>query len=449
MTDIPLQHLSVLSYDPDVCVYDRTFPIPLFNNLKPWEHSTGWRDEQMAPKVSVALNGTLNPTTTVRITGPDALRFLSDTCVNSFANFPIGGGKHAIMCNDDGLVMCDGVLLRLGEEEFITYWLSPYIDYALAKGDYNAKSENITGSVFLFQVTGPRSLETMNKATGEDLSDIGFMKHRMSTIGGRPIRIVRMGMSGTLAYEVHGPAEDGPLVYSAIQEAGREFDLRKLGVYSYMMNHTEAGFPQAYYHFPYPWFEDAGFAEFLKGMGGGISHAFTGSMGSDRKQRYRNPVELGWGKMIKFDHDFVGRKALEKAVANPTRVMVSLEWNLEDIIDVYRSQFEAGEPYQNMDAAIHYQWTAPYGTNTFWADQVLRDGRMIGISSGRAYSYFYRRMISLCSIEIAHSKIGTQVEVLWGNPGSRQKKIRATVSRFPYLDLKRNETIDSKALELA
>jgi glycine cleavage system aminomethyltransferase T len=440
--NIPLQHLPVIAYDPDVSVYDRTFPIPLFDNLKPWEHKTGWRDEQLAGKTACALNGTLNPTITFKIAGPEALKFLESTCVNSFAKFPIGSGKHAIMCNDDGLVMADGVLLRLGEEEFITYWLAPYIAYALLESGFDAQGEDLTGQVFLFQVTGPNSLAALEKTTGEDLSDIRFMRHRPSSIDGRSVRIVRMGMSGTLAYEVHGAAEDGPAVYSAIEAAGEEFGLRKLGVKSYMMNHTEAGFAQAYYHFPYPWFEDEGFAAFLAQGGGGLSQAFTGSMGPDRSLRYRNPFELGWGNMVKFDHDFVGRAALEKEAANPRRAMVTLVWNVEDIIDIYRSRFEPGEPYQDMDAPIHYQWTAPYGTNTFWADQVRKDGQLVGISSGRAYSYHYREMISLCSIDTAYSQIGTEVEVLWGNPGTRQKKIRAVVARFPYLADNRNQTVE-------
>ncbi len=58
--------------------------------------------------------------------------------------------------------------------------------------------------------------------------------------------------------------------YEAIYRAGEQFGIRKLGIHAYMMNHTENGFPQAYYHFPYPWGEDKGFLEFLSSMGGAI-----------------------------------------------------------------------------------------------------------------------------------------------------------------------------------
>ena len=142
------------------------------------------------------------------------------------------------------------------------------------------------------------------------------------------------------------------------------------------------------------------------------------------------------------------RKALEKEVAKPRRKMVTIVWNTKDIIDVYTSQFQPGEPYPNLDEPNHF--TSKHGYRTFYADQVLKDGKLVGISSGRAYSYYYREMLSLCSIDVKHSEIGTEVIVLWGDPGTRQKEIRATVSRFPYLSENRNQVVDvSKIPHLA
>ena len=71
-----------------------------------------------------------------------------------------------------------------------------------------------------------------------------------------------------------------------------------------------------------------------------------------------------------------------------------------------------------------------------------KDGREIGFSSGRAVSQTYHRMISLGFIESDLAKLGTDVVVLWGSPGSRQKEIRATVARFPYLQVERNDQVD-------
>lgn len=429
-------HAPAIPYEGDCVKF-----LGRFSTVAPLEF-TGWRDETMAWKDGAYLGAVLNPTPTYRIKGPDVIKFLSDTNVNSFKNFSVGTGKHGIMCTEEGLVMIDGVMIRTAEDEVITYWMAPYVGYALGKGGYDAAGEDLTGKVFLYQVAGPRSLEALEAATGECLHDIKFMRHRMSSIGGMEVRILRMGMAGTLAYEVHGGIEDAQDVYKAVFDAGQAYGMRKLGMVAYMMNHTEDGFPQAYYHFPYPWYEDPGFAPFLDEIGGDFRAAsvkFAGSMGPDPGPRYRNPVELGWAGMIKFDHDFVGRAALEKEVADPRRQMVTLEWNTEDILDIYASQFWHGEPYPNMDRPNDCYYEVPF---IYHADQVLKDGKLVGVSSGRAMSQYYRKMISLCSIDTECSALGTAVVVLWGDPGTRQKEIRATVARFPYLDENRNQVVD-------
>lgn len=59
---------------------------------------------------------------------------------------------------------------------------------------------------------------------------------------------------------------------------------------------------------------------------------------------------------------------------------------------------------------------------------------------------FYRAMVSLGLIDLGYSAIGTEVQVLWGDPGTNQRRIRARISRFPYLDLPTNREIDVQAL---
>ena len=80
-----IPHSPYVPYDPDVRLYVGT----MRKFLVPYEY-TGWRDETMAWKESCYLHGNLNPTPTFRIKGPDALKFLSDTCVNGFSRFPAG-----------------------------------------------------------------------------------------------------------------------------------------------------------------------------------------------------------------------------------------------------------------------------------------------------------------------------------------------------------------------
>jgi len=414
--------------------------------LTPFRY-TGWRDETTAWKDGSYLGTAISISPTYTVKGPDAKKFFMDHAVNNFQSLKVGGIRHTIMCNDEGQIIQDGVTMMIAEDEYYTCWLQPYIEYALTSGNYDAVGTDLTGKVFLFQVAGPTSLQILEAATKENLHDIKFGKHRMSSINGHPVRILRLGMAGSLAYEVHGTMDVAEDVYNGIWKAGQDFGIKKLGQVAYMMNHTEDGFPQANYHYPYPWYKDPKFKEFLDARPGAgyynMNPNLVGSVGSDLESRFVTPVDVGWENRINFKHDFRGKEALKKHVEDHKYTMVTLEWNAEDVMDVYGSQFQGRgvEPYPYIEDRpndVYYE----LGFYTYHTDWVLVGDKKVGISSGRSVSQYYRRMISLCKLEKEYAVEGNEVIVLWGEPGKRQKKIRAKVARFPYLDVERNSEVD-------
>ena len=74
---------------------------------------------------------------------------------------------------------------------------------------------------YLFQIAGPTSLETLERATGESLRDIGSCAPAQAKINGTTVEVGRIGMSGNLAYELRGPIEDGPEIYDAVFQGGQ------------------------------------------------------------------------------------------------------------------------------------------------------------------------------------------------------------------------------------
>lgn len=394
---------------------------------------TGWRDEQMSWKNSCYI-GDWTFLWNLLIEGPEALMLLTDISVNRFAGFEIGQAKHVIQCSEEGKVIAEGILLRLEQERFALQSTPAfYTAYMLDRGNYRARAWQ--EDWFKYQVQGPDSIHVVEKAARERLRDIGFMRFRSARIKGREIRVLRQGMSGEIGYELQGPREYGREIYEAVLEAGKEYGIRQLGRRTVMINHLEACYPTASWHYL-----GAAVGKGLPGYGKYISKNFDISwirtklggsfQGRNIREYFRSPVEMGWTKNISFDHDFIGRKALEAEVANPVRTIVTLEFNSDDVIDIYSSLFREGDPYDFMDIPVQEKWV-------LWADEVLKEGRHVGVSTVPGYSDYFRKVLSLGYLEVPFSKPGTEVVIVWGTPGTSQKQIRATVAPAPYKKDKR------------
>ena len=146
-------------------------------------------------------------------------------------------------------------------------------------------------------------MKILEAATQESLSDIKFIWHRTVHIYGDElptgiaVRIFRLGVAGTLAYEVHGDIKDAPLVYQALMAAGQPFNLVRLGMRAYGMNHTENGFAQAFIHFLPAWTQDEDFMDYLNGKYDALLAKLPAVQVSYHR-RYFNPIDLGWGHMM-------------------------------------------------------------------------------------------------------------------------------------------------------
>ncbi len=406
----------------------RTAPEGYYNVRFGKPEYTDWLDESMSWKETCYI-GDWSFLWERRFKGRDALRLFSDISVNSFAKFDVGQAKHAIHCSEAGKVIHEGVLSRLGDDEFMLFGRGGFwADYRLRHGRYDAISE--PDDWFNFQVSGPRALAVIEKASGTSLRDIGFMRFGKIRIAGCEMLALRQGMAGEIGFELQGPSKNGEEVYAAILAAGKPFGMRRMGARVSSMNHLEACFPTIVSDYLPALFSDdmaEYLAEFRAAMPAfATTFNIAGSFEADSIDAwYRNPVELGWAKNVKFDHDFIGRRALEAEVAEPKRVMRTLVWNSEDVVDVYASLFRKGQPYHFMDM--------PRDQRGFmYADKVMRAGKPVGVATSRGYSYYFREMISLSTIDVAHSAIGTEVVVVWGEPGEPQKEIRAVVAPAPY-----------------
>jgi vanillate/3-O-methylgallate O-demethylase len=389
---------------------------------------TDWIDESMSWKETCYI-GDWSFLWERRFKGRDVLKLFSDVSVNSFTKFSVHQAKHVIHCNDDGKVIHEGILSRLGEEEFMLFGRGGFwVDYRLRHGCYEAISE--PDDWFNFQVSGPNAVYVVEKAAGQSVRDIAFMHSGKVHIAGHEVWALRQGMAGELGYELQGPSAYAGEVYDAVVEAGKEFGIRRLGGRAVFINHLEACFPTIVTDYLPAIFDEEMkeyFQEFQAAMPAyAATFNLAGSFEADDVSAwYRSPVELGWAKNIKFDHEFIGRQALEVEVARPKRTMKTLVWNADDVVDVFASLFRQGKPY-------HYMEIPRDQRGFMYADKVLKEGKLVGVATSRGYSYYFRQMLSLCVIDVDHGEPGTDVTVVWGNPGEPQREIRAKVAPAPY-----------------
>lgn len=414
--------------------------------LLPYEF-TGPKDEFLASRRTAWLGVNLNNTPVYDVSGPDAAKALNWIFVNKdFSLMKPGDSKHGLICNEQGKLIADGVVMCREEGVYRTYWLAPVLEYFINTSGLDVHGEYNPDEYF-FQIDGPKSLEILEEATQTDLHDIKFGKNKKVKICGTDMIVHRLGMSGALAYEVHGAAEDAEVAYNRIRDILEKYDGRLQGTRNYsIINHTPAGYPNQLQHYSYPLFNSGeGLAQFAAQKC--FAPPVVGSAASDPDIVTVTPYDVGWNRCINWNHDFMGKEALLKVKETRPRTCVTLEWDADDVADTFASQFRGTdvEPY---DPIEKYTQLCDASTGfTIRGDLVQADGETIGVATGKTYAYYENRMISLAFIKTEYAKEGREVTVLWGNPEGPQKEIRAKVARFPYYNGEyRNETFDTEKI---
>jgi syringate O-demethylase len=258
------------------------------------------------------------------------------------------------------------------------------------------------------------------------------------TIAGKTVGALRHGMSGQPGWELYGPWDDGPAVHEAIVKAGEEFGLRLVGGRAYSSNTLESGWVPSPLPAVYSGEGTKAYREWL----GENSYEARASMGGsfvseNIEDYYFTPWDLQYGGFVKFDHDFIGREALEKKAGDHHRHKVTLALNDEDVTKVIASQFkkEGRGKFMEFPSAV-------YSMHPF--DAVLHGDKTVGISTWIGYSSNEGKMLTLAVLDDEFADPGREVSLIWGEPNGGtskptvephvQMEIRAIVSPVPYVE---------------
>jgi len=412
---------------------------------------SNWRSEQVGWQKAAVLFDQSHHMAELTVRGPDALKLLSYLTINSFNNFVPNRAKQMVPCSHDGYVIGDGILFYLDKDELLFVGRTPtvnWIQFHAETGPFKVefirddrspshpRGKAVTRRHYRYQIQGPAAAQVLERLNGAPLPEVKFFQMGTISIRGRPVRCLRHGMAGAPGLEVWGPYAQADEVREAILEAGRDFGLVQVGARAYSSNTLESGWIPSPLPAVYTGERMKKYREWLPAAGYEGTASIGGSFVSQRiEDYYLSPYALGYGPFIKFDHDFIGREALEKMAAGPHRKKVTFAWNPQDVLKIFASLLAPGE--------VNYKyWDFPncnYASSSF--DRILSKGRTVGFSMFGGYSYNERTALSLGVVD-PEVNLGDELTLVWGeeNGGTkkttvephRQLEVRVKVAPTPF-----------------
>jgi len=175
-----------------------------------------------------------------RIHGPDALNALQRVYVGDMSKMAAGKVKYTAMCNEDGCIIDDGVVMQDGKNDY--YFTTStnragntveWIRYHTRYDGWDFHLVNLTDAFGVINLAGPNARKVLQKTTDADVSNdafpfAGYQEFMIeSTI---PVRAMRLGFVGELSYELHVPSSYMQAVWDLLREAGEESGIMNFGL---------------------------------------------------------------------------------------------------------------------------------------------------------------------------------------------------------------------------
>ncbi len=187
------------------------------------------------------------------VQGPDAAKFLDMLYTNMMSTLKIGKCRYGLMCSENGFLMDDGVVVRLGEQSFLCHTTSGGAEHIHAHmeewlqtewWDWKVYVANLTEQYAQVGVVGPKARDVLEKLGGLDVSKeaLGFMEYAEGRLGAFDVRAFRISFSGELSYEIAVPAGQGLAFWQALCAAGEEFGIMPYGTEALHVMRAEKGF---------------------------------------------------------------------------------------------------------------------------------------------------------------------------------------------------------------
>lgn len=222
-----------------------------------------------------------------KVTGPKALDLIQKVTSNDASKLVIGQAQYSCFPNETGGIVDDLIVYKFGEEEYMLVVNASNIEkdwnWINKHNDMGATLENISDSISLFAIQGPKAIEAVQSLTSVNLSDIKFYHFAVGDFAGvRDVIISGTGYTGAGGFEVYVKNEDAEKVWNAVFEAGKPYDIKPIGLGARDTLRLEMGY------------------------------CLYGNDINDET----SPIEAGLGWITKFTKDFINSENLKKQKEN-------------------------------------------------------------------------------------------------------------------------------------
>lgn len=248
-----------------------------------------------------ALRGTAaladhSPLVKYRIFGRDALAYLQRLVTRDLTALEVDTSVHVVFCEGGGLVLGDGLLFRLGEEEYRLVTEETHLAWMMDSAEgFRVGIADVSATLALLSLQGPLSALCLHEAGIANIDGLAPFAARWAEIARMPVYVSRTGTSGDLGYELWADAEDAPHLWRHLMEKGAPHGLRATGFALRELARLEAGFPRAG-------------RDYLSALA-----AVASADASTPFELWRNPL-IGEGKTV-----FNGGRALRGLASAPPR----------------------------------------------------------------------------------------------------------------------------------
>jgi aminomethyltransferase len=315
----------------------------------------------------------VSPLMKYAIEGRDAARLLHKLTTRDIHKMKLGQVHYTGWCDEDGKLIDDGTVSRLGEQRFRMTSAEPSLRWlAMNAVGMEVNIAEITDDMAALSLQGPKSRAILNRCCADTIDALKYFFLTETRIGAASVSVSRTGYTGDLGYEIWMEAKDALSVWDALMQAGDDYGITPCGILAMDMARVEAGL-------------------FM------VDVDYTASNHAWIEGQKSSPLEMGldWAVSLKKKGYFVGRRALEREKREGSAwKLVGLE---VDWVGLERLFAEAGLPPQIPAMAVRASLP------------VMADGKQIGYASTSTWSPVLKKYIALAHIQRPHYEPGTAV----------------------------------------